>query len=132
MALVDANVLLDLLTDDSEWRAWSVAALEDAVLDAPLSINEVVYAEISVGFKDQSPLDAFLAEAEIGILPMPREALFLAGKAHQRYRSARDTRTGVLPDFFVGAHATVLGVPLLTRDGRRFRTYFPQLALIAP
>jgi predicted nucleic acid-binding protein len=130
--LVDTNVLLDLVTDDSSWAEWSLARLEEAALAGPVLINDVVYAETSIRYERIEELDAMLADAMIDIAPTPRPVLFLAGKAFQQYRAAGGVRTGVLPDFFIGAHAAIEGWPLLTRDGRRYRTYFPKLTLIAP
>lgn len=132
MTLVDTNALLDLATDDSSWADWSTAALEAASVEGPLFINDIVYAEFSVGYDRIDDVDAFFAKARISIVPFAREALFLAGKAFARYRAAGGIRPGVLPDFFIGAHAAVSGVPLLTRDPRRYRTYFPTVTLIAP
>jgi predicted nucleic acid-binding protein len=132
MILVDTNILLDLVTDDADWAEWSLARLEEAALVGPILINDVVYAETSIRYDRIEDLDAMLADAMIEIAPMSRPSLFLAGKAFQQYRAAGGTRTGVLPDFFIGAHAAVEGWPLLTRDTRRYRTYFPKVALIAP
>ncbi|MFC6445493.1 type II toxin-antitoxin system VapC family toxin [Shinella zoogloeoides] len=132
MFLVDTNVLLDLVTGDPVWADWSVAALEGAALLGPLAINDVVYAELSVRYRDIADLDAMVAAAELAHLPMPKEALFLAGKAFQAYRRAGGGRTGVLPDFFIGAHAAVAGWTLITRDAGRYRAYFPGLALRTP
>ncbi|CAA7626844.1 type II toxin-antitoxin system VapC family toxin [Magnetospirillum sp. UT-4] len=132
MTLIDTNVLLDLVTDDPVWAEWSIRQLEAASVKGPLSINDVVYAELSVRFERIEALDDVLDEAGITLAQMPRAALFLAGKAFQRYRAAGGGRNGVLPDFFIGAHAAVVGLPLLTRDVQRYRTYFPSLSLIAP
>lgn len=132
MILVDTNVLLDLVTDDPDWLEWSLARLEEAALAGPVLINDVVYAETSIRYERIEDLDTMLADAMIEIAPTPRPALFLAGKTFRHYRSAGGVRTGVLPDFFIGAHAAVEGWPLLTRDARRYRTYFPKLTLIAP
>jgi predicted nucleic acid-binding protein len=132
MILVDTNVLLDLVTDDPMWADWSLARLEEAALNGPVLINDVVYAETSIRYERIEDLDAMLAEAMIDLAPTPRPALFLAGKVFQQYRAAGGVRTGVLPDFFIGAHASVEGWPLLTRDASRYRTYFPKLTLIAP
>ena len=132
MTLVDTNVLLDLVTDDPLWAEWSVAQLEAASLSGPLRINDVVYAELAVRYDRIESLDEFLAEAGIEMTPTPRAALFLAGKVFGQYRRADGARTGVLPDFFIGAHAAVAQIPLLTRDTRRYQTYFPTLNLIAP
>jgi predicted nucleic acid-binding protein len=130
--LVDTNVLLDLVTDDPNWSEWSLARLEEAALGGPVLINDVVYAETSIRYERIEDLDAMLAEARIDIAPTPRPALFLAGKVFQQYRAAGGVRTGILPDFFIGAHAAVEGWALLTRDARRYRAYFPKLTLIAP
>jgi predicted nucleic acid-binding protein len=132
VTLVDSNVLLDLVTDDPEWSEWSVARLEEAALAGPLLINDIVYAETSIRYDRIEDFDALLSETMIEVAPTPRPALFLAGKAFQRYRRAGGTRTGVLPDFFIGAHAAIQGWPLLTRDIGRYRTYFPRLRLISP
>lgn len=132
MTLVDTNVLLDLVTDDPVWADWSLGQLEAASLRGPLSINDVVYAELVVRYDRIEDLDRFLEEAGIAIAPIPRAALFLAGRIFLQYRKAGGARTGVLPDFFIGAHAAVDRRPLLTRDVGRYRTYFPSLELIAP
>ena len=132
MTLVDSNVLLDLVTDDPNWSEWSLAHLEQAALVGPVFINDSVYAETSIRYDRMEDLDAMLAETMIQIAPTPRSALFLAGKSFRRYRAAGGKRTGVPPDFFVGAHAAVEGWPLLTRDAGRYRSYFPRLTLIAP
>ena len=132
MTLVDTNVLLDLVTNDPRWSEWSLARLEEAALSGPVLINDVVYAETSIRYDRIEDLDSMLAETMIEIAPMPRAALFLAGKVFQQYRTAGGMRTGVLPDFFIGAHASIESWPLLTRDARRYRIYFPKLALTAP
>lgn len=132
MTLVDTNVLLDLVTDDPQWADWSVRQLDAASLRGDLVINDVVYAELSVGFARIEAVDAILNEACLSLAPIPRAALFLAGKVFQRYRAAGGRRTGVLPDFFIGSHAAVSGLRLLTRDPRRYRSYFPRVELIVP
>lgn len=132
MTLVDTNVLLDVVTADSAWEPWSRRRLDRAALLGPVLINVVVHAELSVGFLRLEEVDRVLADAGIASAAMPREALFLAGKVFQQYREAGGSRTGVLPDFFIGAHAAVLGIPLLTRDRARYRRWFPTLQLIAP
>lgn len=131
-SLIDADVLLDLVTDDPRWADWSEGQLEAAALRGDLLINDVVYAELSVRYERIEDLDAMLSEAGVTIAPTPRAALFLAGKVFQRYRASAGMKTGALPDFFIGAHAAVDALPLLTRDPRRYRTYFPNVALIAP
>ena len=132
VTLVDANVLLDVVTDDPQWADWSIAQLEAASLRGSLLINDVVYAETSIRYQRIEDVDALLTDTGIEVAPMPRAALFLAGKAYSLYRRSGGTRSGVLPDFFIGAHAAVSELPLLTRDVSRYRTYFPSLALIAP
>ncbi|TIS55767.1 type II toxin-antitoxin system VapC family toxin [Mesorhizobium sp.] len=132
MTLVDTNVLLDLVTDDQDWAEWSIEQLEAASLRGPLVINDVVYAELSVRYSRIEDLDRFLDAAGLKIATMPRPALFLAGKVLTQYRKSGGSRTGVLPDFFIGAHAAVSEFALLTRDVGRYRTYFPSLMLITP
>lgn len=132
MTLVDTNVLLDLVTDDPKWADWSLSQLEAASLDGPLLINDAVYAELAVRYERIEHLEAFVDGAALEMTSIPRAALFLAGKIFTQYRRAGGSRTGVLPDFFIGAHAAVARLPLLTRDVRRYRTYFPSLKLIAP
>ncbi|MGV4797318.1 type II toxin-antitoxin system VapC family toxin [Rhizobium sp. F40D2] len=132
MTLVDTNVLLDLVTDDAKWSDWSVAQLEAASIEGPLLINDVIYAELAVRYERIEALEAFVEEASLDMRPIPKPALFLAGKVLTQYRKAGGTRTGVLPDFFIGAHAAVQQLPLLTRDVGRYRSYFPSLKLIAP
>lgn len=120
------------VTDDPKWSDWSLRQLDTAALRGALVINDVIFAELSVRFATIEAVEAALAEAGVEIAPMPPAALFLAGKAFQRYRTAGGTRTGVLPDFFKGAHAAVAGLTLLTRDAQRYRSYFPTLELITP
>lgn len=132
MTLVDTNVLLDLVTDDAVWADWSVEQLEAASLVGPLLINDIVYAELAVRYERIEELDAFIEQAGLELAPFPRAALFLAGKAFAQYRRAGGSRTGVLPDFFIGAHAAVETLPLLTRDVGRYRSYFPTVTLISP
>jgi len=132
VTFVDTNVLLDVVTDDETFAEWSISQLESAALQGDLLINDSVYAELSVGYREKEWLDAFIEAAGLRHEMMPRDALFLAGKAFSSYRRSKGTKQNVLPDFFIGAHATVLSVPLLTRDARRYRTYFPSLELICP
>jgi len=132
MTLVDTNVLLDLVTNDAQWADWSIRQLDAAALKGPLLINDVVYAELSVRFTAIETLEEALAEVAISVAAIPRAALFLAGRVFHRYRAAGGTRTGVLPDFFIGAHAAVAGLPLLTRDAGRYRSYFPAVDLVTP
>jgi predicted nucleic acid-binding protein len=132
VTLVDSNVLLDIFVRTPGWWEWSLAQLEDAALHGPLLINDVIFAETSIRFPAIEDFEAALADAGITVAPMPRMALFLAGKASVQYRNAGGIRSSVLPDFFIGAHATVERLPLLTRDTRRYRTYFPTVELITP
>jgi predicted nucleic acid-binding protein len=132
MTLVDSNVVLDVLTDGQIWADWSQSQLERAALDGPLVINSVIYAEISARYATIDAVDAVLRDLNVEVLTISRPALFLAGKAYLQYRSAGGIRTGVLADFFIGAHAAVDELPLLTRDTRRYRRYFPTVVLIAP
>lgn len=132
MTLVDTNVLLDLVTDDPVWAPWSAQQLEAASLQGRLVINDIVYAELSIRYARIEDLDRLLRDATLEIEPIPRAALFLAGKAFERYHRRGGTRTGVLPDFFIGAHAAVAKLPLLTRDPRRYRSYYPTVTLLAP
>lgn len=132
MILVDTNVLLDVAESDPAWADWSQRQLEHLALTDTLTINPVIYTEFSIGYARIEEVEAVLAAVAMPIAPMPREALFLAGKAFLQYRQRGGSRSGVLPDFFIGAHASVEGWRLLTRDVARYRSYFPGLQLIAP
>jgi predicted nucleic acid-binding protein len=132
MILVDTNVLLDVVTDDPVWEDWSQRQLDAAALRDRLAIIPIVYAELSGAFVRHEEVDDFLNGTGIDVIEMQRPALFLASQVFKTYRSRGGPRTSVLPDFFVGAQALVFGVPLITRDVRRYRTYFPNLDLIAP
>ena len=130
--LVDSNVLLDVLTEDSTWFDWSASALEEHAESAVLMINPIIYAEVSVRFARIEELDVALPADLFKREPLPWDAAFLAGKCFVRYRKAGGVRRSPLPDFYVGAHAAIRGATLLTRDASRYRTYFPTLQLIAP
>jgi predicted nucleic acid-binding protein len=132
MTLIDSNVLFDVLTRTPDWWQWSLEQLEQAALNGPLVINDVVYAEVSTRYPSVDVVDSILRDLGVDLVAMPRAALFLAGKAYLSYRTAGGVRTGVLSDFFIGAHAAVEHLPLLTRDIRRYRSYFPTVNLIAP
>lgn len=132
MTLVDSNVLMDVLSADPHWLSWSVDALVARSVVGRLLINEVIYAELSVRMNSETELNADLGRLNVRFERSPQHALFLAGQAFRRYRSAGGTRTGVLSDLFIGAHAQVLECPILTRDVRRYRTYFPGVELITP
>ena len=130
--LVDTNVLLDVLEDDSDWVDWSLHQLRVQSQIHSLAINPIIYAELSLAFTHFEALDAALDGMGLAVLDLPRPALFLAGKAFAQYRRRGGTKSNVLSDFFIGAHAAVAGVPILTRDTARYRTYFPSVLLIAP
>jgi predicted nucleic acid-binding protein len=132
MTLVDTNVLLDVLTDDPIWFDWSTHQLDEFSVRGPLFINDVIYAELSVRFDEISMLEKFLRAVRVTRRAIPADALFLAGKAYREYRQAGGSRTRVLPDFFIGAQALVENIPVLTRDSRRYGTYFPRARLISP
>jgi predicted nucleic acid-binding protein len=132
VVLVDSNVLLDILTEDTRWFDWSSKALARCAEDSVVAINPIVYAEVSVHFARIEELDEALPEATIQRLPLPWEAAFLAGRCFLAYRRRQGVRRSPLPDFYIGAHAAVTGMTLLTRDATRYRTYFPRLDLIAP
>lgn len=132
MILVDSNVLLDILLDDPEWASWSQSQLDLWARRGPLLVNPMVYAELAAGFDSVRALDDTLDEAGLEFEEIPRDALFLAAKAHVLYRRRGGRRKGVLADFFVGAHAAVRRLPLLTRDVRRYRSYFPTVTLVGP
>ena len=130
--LVDSSVLLDVLTGDRQWAAWSSRMLVRLLDQGSLAINPIIYAEVSVGFDRIEDLDDALAPGLLGRVPLPWDAAFLAGRCFLAYKKRRGERRSPLPDFYIGAHAAVAGMALLTRDARRYRTYFPRLRLIAP
>ncbi|MBK6872345.1 MAG: type II toxin-antitoxin system VapC family toxin [Kineosporiaceae bacterium] len=130
--LVDSNVLLDLLTEDPTWFSWSAAALAEAADTGPIVINPIIYAEVSIRFTTIEELDDVLSPRDVHRTALPWAAAFLAGKAFTTYRRHGGVRTSTLPDFFIGAHAAVAGLTLLTRDVARYRTYFPTVRLVAP
>ena len=130
--LVDANVLLDLMTEDTRWLAWSAGAIERAADRHRLVINPVIYAEVSLRYSRIEELDAALPKAMFDREPVSYEAAFLAGKSFLAYRRRGGTRRSPLPDFFIGAHAAIAGYLLMTRDAARYRTYYPKLSLITP
>lgn len=132
MILIDTNVILDVIGRDPVWAEWSRLQLNAAASTQSLAINDVVYAELSAGYRHYAEVDAFIAAAGFVLMRTPRLALFLAGKASERYRRAGGPRTGVLPDFFIGAHAIASDARLLTRDPRRYLAYFPGIELITP
>jgi predicted nucleic acid-binding protein len=129
---VDSNVILDLFTENEEWFDWSASMLSRAAENGRVVINPIVYAEVSMGFDRIEEVDAALPDAYFAREPLPWEATFLAARAFLTYRRRGGARTSPLPDFFIGAHAAIAGYTLLTRDARRYRTYFPRLRIVAP
>lgn len=132
MLLVDTNVLVDVLENDPEWADWSVRQLRAQSQVHELAINPVIYAELSLAFASVEALDRTVGSLGIELYELSRPALFLAGKAFIRYRRGGGQKSNVLADFFIGAQAAVLGCPILTRDARRYRSYFPRVKLITP
>jgi predicted nucleic acid-binding protein len=130
--LVDTNILVDVLENDPEWAAWSVAQLRAQSKVHRLVINPIIYSELSLTFSSVEDLDEVLDDLKLPVLEMPRPALFLAGKAFVQYRRSGGAKNNVLGDFFIGAHAAVSDLPLLTRDTRRYKNYFPTVKLVAP
>lgn len=130
--LVDANVLLDIFTEDEEWFDWSAAMLERVADEGPLFVNPIIYAEIAVRFDRIEDLDEAVPPSFCRRLPLPWAAGFLAARAYQHYRRGGGVRRSPMPDFYIGAHAAVAGLDLLTRDARRYRQYFPTITIIAP
>jgi predicted nucleic acid-binding protein len=130
--LVDSNVILDVFTEDPEWYGWSSESLAAAADQATLAINPLIYSEVSLRFASIEQLEEALPREFFERLSLPWEAAFLAGKCFLKYRSRRGLKRSPLPDFYIGAHAAVADMRLLTRDPRRYRTYFPRLPLICP
>ena len=130
--LVDTNVLLDVATEDPLWFDWSASRLARAANSDGLALNPIVYAELSVHYDTLEALEAALSGHPFARLALPWDAAFVAGKAYRRYRSRGGAKRSPLPDFYIGAHASVAGLALLTRDAKRYREYFPRLRLIAP
>ncbi len=130
--LVDTNVLVDVLENDPDWADWSVAQLQAQSKVHRLVINPIIYSELSLTFSTVEALDHVLDGMELRMLDIPKPALFLAGKAFLKYRRGGGVKSNVLGDFFIGAHAAVSGLPVLTRDSRRYQHYFPSVRLVAP
>jgi len=130
--LVDTNVFVDIWSRDPEWGEWSAAALAETAERDELAVNPVIYAELCPPFASEPELDRLLTEAGIERLPLPYAAAWPAARAFVAYRERGGARTAPLPDFFIGAHALVADIPLMTRDPRRYETYFPGVRLIAP
>ena len=132
MILVDSNVLIDVIAQDPVWCDWSLARLRAAKAQDRLSINPLIYAEIAVAYESVAEMDSFLKPTGIIVSPVSNDAAFLASRAFMRYRRLKGIKTGVLPDFFIGAQAQAEDWTLLTRDASRYRRYFPQVRLICP
>jgi len=130
--LVDSNIILDIYLDDPKWADWSEASLAKHSQTATLFINAVIYSEISIGFERIEDLELAVARAGFQMMDIPKEALFLAGKAFLTYRKRKGSKRTPLPDFYIGAQAAVLDMELVTRDVSRYRSYFPTVRLIAP
>jgi predicted nucleic acid-binding protein len=130
--LVDSNVLIDVLTGRSAWTAWSEAALSESMERGAAMVNQVIYAEVSVGFLGPEECEWSMQARGIELTPLPWSASFLAGRALVEYRRRGGARRSPLPDFFIGAHAAVSRLRILTRDPSRYRSYFPTVELIAP
>lgn len=132
MVLVDANVLIDLFTDDSEWAEWSSQVLADAAMTGEVLINPIIYAEVSIAFQRAAVLNKVLGDLEISQVDLPYPAAFLAGKAFLEYRQRGGLKRSPLPDFYIGGHALHDRLKLLTRDPKRYQTYFPKVELVSP
>jgi predicted nucleic acid-binding protein len=132
MTLLDTNVILDVIGPPSDWQIWSVDALDRCRQHGPLWVNEVVFAELSARINSEPDVQRVLSELELSLERIPTTGLFVAGQTYRRYRKLEGSRLNVLPDFFIGAHAEVSRVSILTRDARPYRTYFPQVRLITP
>jgi hypothetical protein len=130
--LVDTNILVDVLENDPDWADWSVAQLQAQSKVHRLVINPIIYSELSLTFSSAEDLDEVLDGMKLPVLEMPKPALFLAGKAFVQYRRSGGAKNNVLGDFFIGAHAAVSDLPLLTRDTRRYKNYFPSVKLVTP
>jgi predicted nucleic acid-binding protein len=130
--LVDSNVLLDVLTEDPKWFEWSSSALEAEAERSVLVIDPIIYAEVSIRFERIEDLDDALPSSMFRRDGLPWEAAFLAGKCFVRYRRSGGSRQLPLSDFYIGAHAAVAGMALLTRDAGRYRAYFPTVRIVAP
>jgi predicted nucleic acid-binding protein len=130
--LVDSNVILDVFEEDPRWVDWSESLLDQYSGTHTLSINPIIYAEVSIGFERLEELEEALTGCGFEMLEIPKQALFRAGKAFLEYRKRGGSKTSPLPDFFIGAHAEFSGLPLLTRDPARYTTYFPTVTVISP
>ena len=132
MILVDTNVLIDVLENDPKWAEWSIQQLRSQSQVYQLAINPIIYSELSLAFLTFEALDKVIVDLGLSLLEIPKPALFLAGKAFIRYKREGGTKSNLLADFFIGAHAAILGCPILTRDDKRYRSYFQDLSIITP
>lgn len=132
MLLVDTNIIIDVIDDDPQWFNWSVRQMRHLSSVHELLVNSVVYAELAPTFASAESLDFRLKDLEVTYQEIPRMAFYIAGVAHRHYRRAGGPRESILSDFFIGAHAAVLGCGILTRDARHYRRYFPRVEVIAP
>lgn len=132
MVLVDSNVLIDVITQDPVWSEWSITQLRAARARDKLTVNALIYAEIVVAYASAAELDSFLKPAGITVSQISTQAAFIASRAFMRYRASKGTKTGVLPDFFIGAQTEAEGWTLLSRDATRYKRYFPTVKLISP
>lgn len=132
MTLVDTNVIADILMPDSEWQTWSIDRIDECRRRDTLATNDIVFAELSARLSSEADVQTVLKNLGIAFERIPTAALFAAGQAYRKYRAAGGSRSNVQPDFFIGAHAQVTQSPILTRDARPYRTYFPDVVLIAP
>ncbi|MBA7637441.1 hypothetical protein ES703_45085 [subsurface metagenome] len=130
--LVDSNVILDIVTEDPQWFQWSSEIFAYYADTHILVINPIIYAEVSIGFERIEEVEDVLPLTDFRRAQLPWESAFLAGKCFLKYRKKGGKRRSPLPDFFIGAHATIMGMTLMTRDVSRYRTYFPKLSLISP
>lgn len=132
MTLVDTNILIDIWSKDPKWFKWSSQAFAKCLAEGDVAVNPIICAELSLGFPSQKALDQALAAASLVRLDLPSDAAFLAGQAFNMYRKRGGKKASTLPDFFIGAHAAVAGLPILTRDATGYRTYFPTVTLVSP
>jgi len=132
MILVDSNVIIDVMSEDPNWRSWSESALREAANSDEIAISPIIYAELASGFSTMAALDEQIGAGEFRRLALPFEAAFIAGRAFVEYRRRGGVRTSPLPDFYIGAHAALAEMRLLTRDAKRYASYFPSVELIAP
>jgi predicted nucleic acid-binding protein len=130
--LIDSNVILDIVTEDKKWFQWSSETLARFAEDHVLAIHPIIFAEVSVGFKNIEEVQEVLTPVYFRRLHLPWEAAFLAGKCFAIYKKRGGKRRSPLPDFYIGAHAAVSGLALMTRDQARYQTYFPKLKIISP